>query len=175
MSSRPTVAWSSAQRPGSPALAFISRGAPLPRRVSAGRSETLSAGLRPAARGPWFSPLASAFRGASLSWRIFAGPGGGITRRSPPGRWPPPSGARRRLGESPPVRAETSSVGLRPATQGPCWRVCADRERLRLSTCTHLGKIACLISSEVGRSPPLLPETPVGRSGAPPAWAVGDV
>jgi len=160
MSSRPTVARSSAQRPGSPALAYISQGALLPRRVSAGRSETLPVGLRPAARGPWFSPLASAFRGAPLPWRIFAGPGGGIIRRSPPGRWPPPSGARRRLGDSPPVRAETSSVGLRPAAQGPCWRACADRERPRLSTCAHLGKIVCLISLEIRRPPPVIPETP---------------
>ena len=155
MSNRPTVARSSAQRPESPAPAFVSRGAPLPRRVSAGQSEALPAGLRPAARGPWFSPLASAFRGTSLPWRVPAGLGGGITSRSPPG-----SGARRRLGGSPPVRAETSSVGLRPAAQGPCWRACADRERPRLSTCAHLGKIVCLISLEIRRPPPVIPETP---------------
>ena len=45
-----------------------------------------SAGLRPAARGPWLSTLASAFRGAPSPWRVSAGPVGGIIRRPPPGR-----------------------------------------------------------------------------------------
>jgi len=86
MSSRPTMLRSSAQRPGSPVLASISRGATLSRRFSAGRSETSPAGLRPAARGPWLSTLASAFRGAPSPWRVSAGPVGGIIRRPSPGR-----------------------------------------------------------------------------------------
>ena len=76
MSSRPTMLRSSAQRPGSPVLTSISRGATLSRRFSAGRSETSPAGLRPAARGPWLSTLASAFRGAPSPWRVSAGPVG---------------------------------------------------------------------------------------------------
>ena len=42
--------------------------------------------LRPAARGSWFSMLASAFRGAPSPWKVSADPGGDIIRRSPPGR-----------------------------------------------------------------------------------------
>ena len=114
------------------------------------RAEASPAGLRSVA-----GLRASALSGAPSPWRVPAGPGGGITSRSPPG-----SGACRRLGGSPPCRAETSSVGLRPAAQGPCWRACADRERPRLSTYAHLGKIVCLISLEIRLPPPVIPETP---------------
>ena len=93
---------------------------------------------------------------------VSARPRGGRGSR----RWPLSSGVRRCLGGSPPVRSETSSVGLRPAARGPCWRARADHGRLRLGICTHLGKIVCLISSGVGRPLPLVPETPVSRSGA---------
>ena len=73
---------------------------------------------------------------------------------------PSPLVARRCLGGSPPVQAETSSVGLRPAAREPCWRACALRERPRLSTCAHLGKIVCLVSLEIRLPPPVIPETP---------------
>ena len=94
------------------------------------RAEASSAGLRPSARG----------HGSC--------------------RCPPPSGARSRLGGPPPIRVEASSVGLRPARQGSCCRVCADCERLRLSTYAHLRKIVCLISLEIRRPPHVILETP---------------
>ena len=93
---------------------------------------------------------------------VSARPHGGRGSR----RWPTSSRARRRLGGCQPVRSETSTVGLRPVARGLCWRTHADHGLLRLSTCTHLGKIVCLISSEVRRPPTSSPETPMSRSGA---------
>jgi len=150
-------------------------GAILPRRL-------LVTGLlkRPAHRASTFGPKAQvpdaglrlwgravALVGLRRSGRrhlsyVSARPRGGRGSR----RWPTSSGARRRLGGSPPVRSETSTVGLRPATRVPRWRTRADHGRLRLSTYTHLGKIVCLISSEVRRPPPPSPEAPMSRSGA---------
>jgi len=93
---------------------------------------------------------------------VSARPRGGHGSR----RWPMSSGAHRRLGGSLPVRSETSTVGLRPAARGPGWCTRAVPGRLRLSTCTHLGKIVCLISSEVRRPPPSWSEAPVSRNRA---------
>ena len=165
---------SSAQRLGFPMLASVFGGAPSPWRISAGPVGDIVRMSPPSRAGAVVPDAGLCHRGRAVAlaglrrsgqicqpW-VFARPRGGHGSR----RWPPPSGVRRRLRRSPPVWAETSSVGLRPAAQGPCWRVCADHERLRLSTCTHLGKIVCLISLEIRRPPPVFPETPVSQNGA---------
>ena len=79
------------------------------------------AGLRPKGLAPRCRPSSPTARrspggpppdGRRRSPRVSARPRGGRGSR----RWPSCSGARCCLGESPPVRAETSPAGFRPAT-----------------------------------------------------------
>ena len=139
-------------------LAFAFRGALLPRRVPAGPGGDITSWFPP---GHWPRSLRHQWRAVAL-----AGPRRSGRRHHqlvfarPLASEPPPSVARCCLGRSLPVQVETSSIGLRPAAQEPCWRACAHRERPRLSTCAHLGKIVRLVSLEIRLPPPVIPETP---------------